>query len=281
MNIRQQLTLETMDALVKDGCIASLGEHAKEILRQALRIDEVRNKVVTRRLERALKNNELHTLNHDPDLMRTMRTGKTTIDHNMDGVFNDTSSARSARLIKPLSCIEEIRPLAINQRPRAVLQDIDIELDQKVLCIGPRTESEPLLLWAYGWRLESIEAIDLISYSPLIKLGDMHNLPFEDNSFDIAICSCTLVYSNNILRAVHEIQRVLKPSGIHAIMLDIPGPEYEQESISLFGRRLFDPESICELFFPQGNYKMLHRQFAIENLGLPNGASSIAIFRAA
>ena len=41
-------------------------------------------------------------------------------------------------------------------------------------CIGPRNEAEIFMLWSYGFKLENIVGLDLISYSPLIDLGDMY-----------------------------------------------------------------------------------------------------------
>ena len=49
---------------------------------------------------------------------------------------------------------------------------------------------------SYGISRKNISAIDLISYSPWIDLGDMHNLPYKDNSFDIIICGWVIAYSN-------------------------------------------------------------------------------------
>jgi len=41
-----------------------------------------------------------------------------------------------------------------------------------VLCIGPRSEAEILQLWAHGFKLSRIKALDLISYSPYTARSD-------------------------------------------------------------------------------------------------------------
>jgi len=36
-----------------------------------------------------------------------------------------------------------------------------------------------------GFHPDRIKAVDLFSYSPYVELGDMHRLPYPDNSFDV------------------------------------------------------------------------------------------------
>ena len=43
--------------------------------------------------------------------------------------------------------------------------------------------------------------------------GDAQSLPFEDSSFDLALCECSLCLFQDKARAVREIQRVLRPGG--------------------------------------------------------------------
>ena len=52
--------------------------------------------------------------------------------------------------------------------------------NSKFLNIGPRTESDILILKS-KFNVAQIEAIDIITYSPWIKLQDMHSIEFEDN----------------------------------------------------------------------------------------------------
>lgn len=49
-------------------------------------------------------------------------------------------------------------------------------------------------------------------YHPDI-VGDIHALPFSDNSQDAIICIAVLEHVENPIKAMHEIQRVLKPGG--------------------------------------------------------------------
>jgi len=55
--------------------------------------------------------------------------------------------------------------------------------------------------------------LDKVSdYNPDI-VGDVHDLPFEDNSVDAVICMNVLEHVEEPQKAVKEIYRVLKPGG--------------------------------------------------------------------
>lgn len=54
-----------------------------------------------------------------------------------------------------------------------------------------------------------------------VQVGDAQELPFEDQSFDLAYSFSTLVLVPDMAKAVSEIVRVLKPGGL--AILDIPG----------------------------------------------------------
>ena len=83
----------------------------------------------------------------------------------------------------------------------------------KVLSIGPRAEGEIFNIFAHGFELNNITGLDLFSYSPYIKLGDMHNLKFNDEEFDIVLMGWCLAYSNNKEKALSEVRRVLVKNG--------------------------------------------------------------------
>ena len=88
---------------------------------------------------------------------------------------------------------------------------------QKILSIGPRLESEIFNFIKHGFLKKNIFALDLQSYSPLISLGDMLNMPHEDSKFDIVFCGWVLTYTNSIQKAVNEMIRVTKNGGYIAV----------------------------------------------------------------
>tara|TARA_B100000989_G_scaffold298563_1_gene288456 strand:+ start:6128 stop:6877 length:750 start_codon:yes stop_codon:yes gene_type:complete len=110
------------------------------------------------------------------------------------------NGARSSRLIYPLKSIDYLK----------------FE-KQKILSIGPRLESEIFNFIKHGFLLKNIKSIDLQSYSPIINLGDMLKLEYEDDFFDIVFCGWVLTYTNSIQKAVDEMVRVTKNNGYISI----------------------------------------------------------------
>ena len=88
-------------------------------------------------------------------------------------------------------------------------------LNSKILIIGPRSESDILKLNAYGYR--NIEAIDLLSYSPIIKIMDAHNIEYKANTFDSIFCGWVLPYSTKPKKITNSIVRVIKNGGLVSI----------------------------------------------------------------
>ena len=129
-----------------------------------------------------------------------------TVWHNMKGL-SDLAVARSLSLIRPLSVIESLNS------------------DSDILSIGPRTEGEILNLMAHGFKPDKVKGLDLISYSPWIELGDMHNIPYEDNSFDAVVLGWVIAYSEDRYKAAAEVIRICRNGGIVAV-----GVEYRANS---------------------------------------------------
>src|SRR3990172_2012251 len=77
--------------------------------------------------------------------------------------------------------------------PSVVLEKVTRK--SSVLIIGPRTEHDLLILMGYGFT--NVRGLDLISYSPRIDLGDMHAMPYADNSWDVVMSGWALSYSAN------------------------------------------------------------------------------------
>ena len=100
----------------------------------------------------------------------------------------------------------------------AVLALEKVNKNSKILSIGARTENEILLLHSLGFN--SVEAVDLQTYSPLIQVGDMHKLNFPAGTFDVVFCGWTISYSRTPQVAAKEILRVTKSGGIIAIGLE-------------------------------------------------------------
>jgi SAM-dependent methyltransferase len=134
------------------------------------------------------------------------KISRNTVSHNMKGI-SDLAVARSLSLIRPLSIIESLNS------------------DSDILSIGPRTEGEILNLIAHGFKPDKVKGLDLISYSPWIKLGDMHEIPYANDSFDAVILGWVIAYSEDRYKAASEVVRICRNGGIVAV-----GVEYRASS---------------------------------------------------
>ena len=89
--------------------------------------------------------------------------------------------------------------------------------DDKVLSVGPRNEGELYLIRSFGFKWKNIYAIDLISYSNKILLGDIHNTNYPDNQFNIILCGWVLHYSQDYKKVLKELIRISKNGCIISI----------------------------------------------------------------
>jgi ubiquinone/menaquinone biosynthesis C-methylase UbiE len=72
--------------------------------------------------------------------------------------------------------------------------------------------------------------------SPLAKVKmDIHEIPFEDESFSVVMCNHVLEHVDDDLLAMREIHRVLKPGGWAILQVPFfpPLPEITEEDLSI------------------------------------------------
>jgi len=103
----------------------------------------------------------------------------------------------------------------------SILKSLNPNRKSKLLALGPRYESELFGYMGLGLKKHNIEAIDLFTYSPLIKKGDAHSLNYESSIFDFVIAGWTFPYSNNPQEILNECFRCLKPNGFLVITFDL------------------------------------------------------------
>lgn len=85
-------------------------------------------------------------------------------------------------------------------------------------------------------RLDNLEYITADIESPLAQVKmDIHEIPFEEASFDILFCNHVLEHVNDDRKAMSEIFRVLRPGGwaILQIPLFYPLPDQTIEDPSI------------------------------------------------
>ena len=122
----------------------------------------------------------------------------------------------------------------------------------KVLCIGPRTEAEFFMFMAEGFAAENLTGLDLMSYSEFVDVGDMHRMPYKNNSFDIVFVGWTLTYSKNLKKVADECIRVAKPGGYVAIGVESTpvASNQAQHGVKLDSERIIikSTQEILDLF---------------------------------
>jgi SAM-dependent methyltransferase len=76
--------------------------------------------------------------------------------------------------------------------------------------------------------------------SPLAKVKmDIHQIPFKENTFDVVLCNHVLEHVKDDIKAMNEIQRVLKPNGFAILQVPFfnPVPEKTFEDPTITDRQ--------------------------------------------
>lgn len=125
-----------------------------------------------------------------------------TNKHNLKSLKNFDMYSRMDLIIKPISVLEFL------------------DNNSKILVIGPRNEGDLLSLIGHGFPEKNIRGLDLMSYSPLIDVGDMHQTHYEDNEFDVIISGYTLGYSKDPKKWVQESIRIAKSGAVFGVAVE-------------------------------------------------------------
>ena len=96
--------------------------------------------------------------------------------------------------------------------------------------------------------------------SPLAKVKmDIHDIPFEENTFDVAICNHVMEHVDNDIKAMSEIQRVLKPAGWAIIQVPffppLPDTTFEDFAIT-------DPKERERVFGQDDHVRLYGKDYA-------------------
>jgi len=87
-------------------------------------------------------------------------------------------------------------------------------------------------------NLDNIEYISADIESPLAKVKmDVHQIPFDDNTFDVVFCNHVMEHVEDDIKAMSEINRVLKPGGWAIIQ----SPVYPEMETTLEDPAITDP----------------------------------------
>ena len=124
--------------------------------------------------------------------------------------LDSNSAFRTERLIRLLDAI-----ITLKDYETRAAGGTTISSKSRILCIGPRNESELLLFRIMGYK--NVEGSDLISYSPLIKVMDMHDLKYAESRFDVVFSCMAIGKASNFNKVAQEIIRVARPGAYVAL----------------------------------------------------------------
>lgn len=95
-----------------------------------------------------------------------------------------------------------------------LIQDGTVRPDEPVLSIGPRWAGEIRYFRRVVGFVNAI-GLDLFSREPeLVKVGDMHAMPFPDSHFGLVYQRNTFNKAYDVRRAIRDCVRVLRPGGV-------------------------------------------------------------------
>jgi SAM-dependent methyltransferase len=219
------------------------------------------NLLEVRNVRRTLARERIDNLMAAQKLSRvegTNHVAHNTIDYNIAGAITAATLDRPAIMVNVVTSIER------------VWKNIE-KLD--VLSIGPRSEIEIFAILAAGFDDKRVKALDLFSYSPYVEAGDMHAMPYPDDSFDIVFVGWVLSYSRDQSEAAREIFRVCRNRAILVIAGDYSDDTRDRSTFKNDTTHMQSTDQILELF--AGHVSKIYFRHDPE---LPEIIMSMAVF---
>ncbi|HEV7350407.1 class I SAM-dependent methyltransferase [Telluribacter sp.] len=113
-------------------------------------------------------------------------------------------------------------------------------------------------------RFESMKNLDYITAdieSPLAKVKmDIHSIPFEANTFDVAICNHVMEHVDDYVKAMSELYRVLRPGGWAIIQ----SPQDMARATTYEDATITDPREREKHFWQNDHLRLFGRDYAYE-----------------
>ncbi|OJV14438.1 MAG: SAM-dependent methyltransferase [Dyadobacter sp. 50-39] len=119
--------------------------------------------------------------------------------------YGRNTSSRENALCPSCLSLERHRLMALYMKRKTNFYTANL----KVLHVAPE--------YCFIDRFEQMKNLDYITAdieSPLAKVKmDIHQIPFPENTFDVAICNHVMEHVDDYILAMSELYRVLKPGG--------------------------------------------------------------------
>jgi len=113
-------------------------------------------------------------------------------------------------------------------------------------------------------RFEQMKNLDYITAdieSPLAKVKmDIHQIPFPDNTFDVAFCNHVMEHVDDYILAMSELHRVLKPGGWALIQ----SPQDMKYEVTYEDATITDPREREKHFLQNDHLRLFGRNYGRE-----------------
>jgi len=107
-------------------------------------------------------------------------------------------------------------------------------------------------------RLKNIDYITADIESPLAKVKmDIHQIPFEANTFDVTFCNHVMEHVDDDLKAMSELYRVLKPGGWAIIQ----SPQDWTRDTTFEDPTITDPKERERLFWQDDHVRLFGKDY--------------------
>lgn len=146
----------------------------------------------------------------------------------------------SKQLSKPIQdrlekLLSNVGDMSLKRRARKIIENINPKEGERIIDLGCGTGYYLFLLSNLGIKLNLTgfdynskainEAKDLLNVKKMkFFTGDLHNIPFENKSFDKAVMSEVLEHVGNDQKVLKEVYRILKPNGV--LVISVPSINY-------------------------------------------------------
>jgi SAM-dependent methyltransferase len=107
-------------------------------------------------------------------------------------------------------------------------------------------------------KMKNLEYITADIESPLAKVKmDIHQIPFEANTFDVAFCNHVMEHVDDDIKAMSELHRVLKPGGWAIIQ----SPQDWSRATTYEDPTITDPKERERLFWQDDHLRLFGRDY--------------------
>ena len=128
--------------------------------------------------------------------------------------------------------------------------------NHKVLHVAPE--------YCFIERFEAMKNLDYITAdieSPLAKVKmDLHDVPFDDNTFDVVFCNHVMEHVDDYTRCMQELHRVLKVGGWAIIQ----SPQDWSKAHTFEDATITDPKERERIFWQNDHLRLFGRDYAQE-----------------